>query len=549
MTTDYPNHFARLASPEALERLGALDLGWRRSDASACAALRFLREADNPPVIVGLIGGASSGKSTIFNSLLDANVSRVSAHAHETLGAVAAIHSELKSRFDEWRERHLILPSLAMHWLDTDQSIEGKPDELFVRAHDRIPLSGVILIDLPDVTSAMARDEGAVARAFLPWLDAVLVVVDEERWFDAAVFEDVATSARALGPRLAVVFNQTESGKPLDEQFERLSEIATRRDADDHFASPHIIGSGYRPIEAATAERIRAWISKPRRRDRESQMARYVAGRAGAVLAENIARSEAHAKLCRQVDQYIATAADDARLTYDLLTRDERRLLGLGRKYVPMYDALTGLYARFSRSKSSAAGVDFDKRSDDLSQTLAANFQHRVGAAANHIDNLVADSRYADDATNSDRSWHSDWPSPRFDAVDWSNRIRAHIDAWKDESARNTRRTDAFGLMLVPPLLVADLLFLGGAGMTVWSAAAAGITGLLGGKTAAAVAQKSPAFAAYQTTVRSYQAFVRETLADLWRQNRDAMPRRHLEVSDPIVTALMNVSTPSRDRS
>lgn len=549
MTIDHPGHLARLASPETLERLSALGLGWTRLDASACAALRFLREADDPPVVVGLIGGASSGKSTIFNSLLDANVSRVSAHAHETLGAVAAIHRDLKSRFDQWRDRQLILASLAINWLDTNQTIEGRPDELFVRAHDRSALANVILIDLPDVTSAMSRDEGAVARAFLPWLDAVLVVVDEERWFDAAVFEDVTKSARMLGPRLVVVFNQTESGEPLDSQMDRLSEIATRHGADDHFASPHIAGSGYRPIDAATADRLRTWVNKPRRRDRPSELARYVAGRAGAVLADNVTRSDAHARLCRQVDQYIATTADDARLTYDLLTRDERRLLGLGRKYVPMYDALTGLYARFSRTKSSAADVDFDKRCAELSQTLAANFQHRIGAAANHIDNLVADSRYGSDANNGDSNWHSNWPSPEFDAAGWSNRIRAHIDAWKDESAQNTRRTDAFGLLLVPPLLVADLLFLGGAGMTLWSAAAAGITGLLGGKTAAAVAQKSPAFAAYQTTVRNYQAFVRETLADLWRQNRDAMPRRHLEVSDPVVTALMNVSTPPRDRT
>ena len=149
--------------------------------------------------------------------------------------------------------------------------------------------------------------------------------------------------------------------------------------------------------------------------------------------------------------------------------------------------------------------------------------------------------------------------------------------------------------MLVPPLLVADLLFLGGAGMTLLSPRFIGMlrdlktlqertfygkekkslayviaimnmilhgitapnSGLsitvwdpvMGAIPPLSEADWEAAFAAYQTTIRSYQAYIRETLSDLWRQHREAMPARHLEVSDPIVSALMNASTPSRDES
>ncbi|HRX86900.1 MAG TPA: hypothetical protein P5572_17890, partial [Phycisphaerae bacterium] len=58
--------------------------------------------------------------------------------------------------------------------------------------------------------------------------------------------------------------------------------------------------------------------------------------------------------------------------------------------------------------------------------------------------------------------------------------------------------------------------------------------------------QRSPAYAAYQTTVRAYQSLLRESLAEQWEANLQRMPRRHLKMTDPILTALMHVSTPGR---
>ena len=93
------------------------------------------------------------------------------------------------------------------------------------------------------------------------------------------------------------------------------------------------------------------------------------------------------------------------------------------------------------------------------------------------------------------------------------------------------------------PLLLADLLFLGGAGVTfAW--AAVWVAGFLGGKSLTSLVQRSPAFNDYQTTVRAYQTWLREALSEQWEANLAAMPRRHLAMSDPVLQSVMYWSTP-----
>lgn len=84
------SHLTRLANATTGELLAGIGFDWGPVDTNASATLRFKRYVDDAPSIVGLLGGASSGKSTLFNSLLGREISRVSAHAHETLGPIAA---------------------------------------------------------------------------------------------------------------------------------------------------------------------------------------------------------------------------------------------------------------------------------------------------------------------------------------------------------------------------------------------------------------------------------------------------------------------------
>ena len=132
---------------------------------------------------------------------------------------------------------------------------------------------------------------------------------------------------------------------------------------------------------------------------------------------------------------------------------------------------------------------------------------------------------------------------PSFDEQDWARRIRAHLDAWKTESATQARRGDVAALSVGLPLLLADLLFLGGAGFTLTWAAIWG-AGFLGGKSVVSLVQRSPAYREYQMTVQAYQTYLREALTEQWEANLAAMPRRHLPMTDPVLESVLYWSTP-----
>ncbi|MCA9298108.1 MAG: hypothetical protein KDA28_03520, partial [Phycisphaerales bacterium] len=175
--------------------------------------------------------------------------------------------------------------------------------------------------------------------------------------------------------------------------------------------------------------------------------------------------------------------------------------------------------------------VDFEKRTEVLARTLDENYRTRFANATSRIEALVAPC--APDASLS-------WEAPPFDAESWARRIRAQIEAWRREREQKASKSDIAALGVGVPLLLADLLFLGGLGMTVsWTAAT--VAGFLGAKGLAGVFDKSPAFLEYQTTVRAYQASLREALDEQWRRNLEALPKRHLSMQDPILKALMRL--------
>jgi hypothetical protein len=536
------DHIRRLSDTTAQQALRAVRLDWAQIDRHACAALCWLDDQPAAAAVVGLIGGASSGKSTLFNTVVQAEVSRISAHAHETLGPIAAVHAGRSADLRQWMQCGL-LGSHDPVAPDGGDPSTGRPDTIVLHTHDHAELADVVLCDLPDVTSKSSADEGAITRNLLPFFDGLIAVVDEERWFDAAVFDDVLALARAFAPRCWVVFNRTEGGDPLDDAARQtLADVAQGHQADGFHLCAYQSGNGYRPVADATRAQLIAWMTAVKRGPRRAAVADYLRQRAGAVVAQNVTRTERYAELVRAVDAELARVARDASLTLDLLTPDERALLGMGHRFVPLYDLLrqTGRRLGALTGRRAAADVEFDKRADALVDVLGNNLRLRFDRATARIDEHVAASGYldADD-------WNPQWTPPAIDTREWAERVRAHIDAWKRESKQQARTGDMAAVSIGAPLLLADLLFLGGAGLTAtW--AGAWIAGFLGGKGLARAVQQSPAYAAYQTTVRAYQALVGETLAEQWQKNQAAMPHRHLKMHDPILTALMACATPGR---
>src|SRR5512140_1957814 len=80
----------------------ALRYDWPRQADEAVAALRWCApppgaagQGTGQLSLVGIVGGASSGKSTVFNNLLGGRLaSRVTARGHATLGPIAAVHED-----------------------------------------------------------------------------------------------------------------------------------------------------------------------------------------------------------------------------------------------------------------------------------------------------------------------------------------------------------------------------------------------------------------------------------------------------------------------
>jgi hypothetical protein len=536
---------ARLAEPSARERLARLGLAWGERERQACLAARFARAHPQAPALAGLVGGASSGKSSLFNTLLAEERSRVSAHAHETRGPIAALPRAHAARVRAWIEAGELLGGLALEEAGgAGDPSAGAPDRVAIAEHALPELAGVALLDLPDVTSQRALEEGSLAWRLLPWLDLVLVTVDEERWYDAEVFRASAAASRELGARCFVVFNRTEAGEPLTPaERAQLLEHARRQGAEDACVADYQPGRGYRPLAPALRERALGWLASAPARARRERIEEWLRRRCGELVRENVERGEQLEDLARAVRRELGALERETSLSADLLTPEERRQLGLGRQLLPLYDLVS--WVRGALSRETAARVDFEKGVEALAALLRANLELRFRGGAERIEALVAAHPYLAEARGASApAWAGRFHPPDFDEKDWAQRIRAQIEAWKQEADRSSRRGDLAALGIATPLLLADLLLLGGSGVTL-SWAGAWVASLFGGKALGGAARSSAAFRDYQTSVRSYQLLVREALSEQAESLLAAIPRRHLPVGDPLFQALLQASGPA----
>ncbi len=546
MNTGSETHLERLASLATSAKLDELDFVWKEADSAVCAVARFKRLEDRPPRIVGLLGGASSGKSTLFNSLLEKEISCISAHAHETLGPIVTVHDDCVERLKQWITQGLIFSEFdSVEW-SKEGPLAGQIGAVHLYQHNRDKLKQLLLVDTPDVTSKSSADEGSITRNFLPWFDDLIVVVDEERWYDASVFQEIIEHCRDYAPRLWVVFNRTERMEPLDSSdTKRLEEHAGSFRVSGSCVSPFCPGCGYRPVSAETKNRLYKWFESESPDNRLPALDDHLRRRCVELAGQNVSRKESYDRLCHAVDGLLGKMVDDTSLSYDLLTEDERGLLGIGHRFLPFHDLVKGLRKKLGAwglITSAGKEIDFEKRADALVDVLQKNLEIRFRYATDHIDEIVADNSYVPEEYKTTRD---SWNIPEFDAREWAVRIRGHIDEWKKESARKSRSGDVAAFSVGVPLLLADLFFLGGAGTTLtW--AAVWVTGFFGGKGIMQLLQRSPAFNAYQTTVRSYQALIREALSDQWEKNLNGLPRRHMKMTDPVLQSIMYWATPGR---
>ncbi|MCK9275059.1 MAG: 50S ribosome-binding GTPase [Syntrophales bacterium] len=141
------------------------------------AALRYKKPG---AVWVSFIGGTGTGKSTLFNALLQKKVSKAGVERPKTEGPVVYIHKDCM-RQDE-------LPfdtigSVRMSDGDAAAEITGSENAFSFIEHENVALSHIIFMDAPDVDSIDSKNR-SIAEAVYLLSDVTVFVTSQEKYAD-----------------------------------------------------------------------------------------------------------------------------------------------------------------------------------------------------------------------------------------------------------------------------------------------------------------------------------------------------------------------------
>jgi len=177
----------------AIEAANALGLEAAAAVATRDTARERLGFPSNAYVLA-LVGGTGVGKSTLLNAIAGEIVSPASARRPTTSGAIAWVPSS--------RGREL---AGLLRWLGVSE----------VREHAGGALAEVAVLDLPDFDSIVPEHRDRV-DALLPRVDAVVWVVDPEKYMDHVMHGGYL---REFAPRIRrqiVVLNRSDLLSPTD---------------------------------------------------------------------------------------------------------------------------------------------------------------------------------------------------------------------------------------------------------------------------------------------------------------------------------------------
>ncbi|MFC5151027.1 GTPase [Streptomyces amakusaensis] len=157
--------------------------------------------------VVAIAGATGSGKSTLFNALAQVPLSETGLRRPTTSAPIACSWSEGSAGL---LDRLAIPPRLRR------RPLAGGADEL----------SGLVLVDLPDHDSAMVRHREQVDRV-LALVDAVIWVVDPEKYADAALHERYLRPLAGHAEITFVVLNQVDRlpGEAADQVLDDLRRL------------------------------------------------------------------------------------------------------------------------------------------------------------------------------------------------------------------------------------------------------------------------------------------------------------------------------------
>ena len=181
----------------------ALDAGSRELDPALCARARQVvaRVGERTSIagghtVVALAGATGSGKSSLFNDLVGADVAAVGARRPTTSTPTAAVWgAEPASELLDW------LAVGARHHLGAREEPEG------------LSLDGLVLLDLPDFDSRLLEHRVEADRV-LGLVDVFVWVTDPQKYADARLHHDYLAALTGHDVVTVVVLNQADRLTP-----------------------------------------------------------------------------------------------------------------------------------------------------------------------------------------------------------------------------------------------------------------------------------------------------------------------------------------------
>src|SRR5437588_3403462 len=209
--------------------IGAAIQRWRADS----AALRFhLGDDGKHPPLVAILGGTGTGKSTLVNRLLEANVSATSFRRTYTAGAVA-IAAKTENLPADWLG--------VEHRAATDGELpaRGQPEALIVVTSSAPIAEKTTLVDTPDLDGDQPQHHLQADRAFR-WASAVLFLVTPEKYQMTELLPYYRLARRYRVPALFTM-NKCEEAAVLEDyarQLESKFETPASGEASRLFAIP-----------------------------------------------------------------------------------------------------------------------------------------------------------------------------------------------------------------------------------------------------------------------------------------------------------------------
>lgn len=182
-----------------------------RADA---AALEFhLNDRGLPPRITVIIGGTGTGKSTLVNRLLNANLTASSFRRTFTAGPVAVTWDENSLPEDWLAVQHTVAA-------EDQRPAKGELDHVIVVPAQQELLKQITLVDTPDLDGDQPAHHAQADRAFR-WAQALLFLVTPEKYQMTELLPYYRLARRYSVPALFVM-NKAEEAEVVDDYADRL---------------------------------------------------------------------------------------------------------------------------------------------------------------------------------------------------------------------------------------------------------------------------------------------------------------------------------------